>query len=406
MGGALTFSAFIGSGGLLFVLADIRETPIKLPACLNCKGTSEDSTCNTSGSDQIGDYQFLETWTSTSNPYQGTSGLYPNRIANPDFSWAVNKKLSVGLDIGFFKDRILLSTDFYYNRSSNQLINYTLPYQTGFTGVVENFPATVQNNGLELVLNTKNIVSDSFSWSSMFSITVPQNKLIAFPGLATSSYANIYAIGQPLSIIKGLQYEGVNSQTGVMQFKDQNGDGVINTSDLVPIGNLDPKFYGGFQNTLRYKNWALSIFFEFRKELGRNYLASVYASGNGYVPGFFANEPVTILSRWQKPGDITNIPQFTQSSSSATYASEQTFANYANSGEYSDASFIRLKNLSLGYNLPSNWLRKYHISGSRLYIQGQNLLTITNYLGSDPETQNLNSLPPLKTLTIGFQITL
>jgi TonB-dependent starch-binding outer membrane protein SusC len=352
------------------------------------------------GSDAIGDYQFLDTWGSTNNPYQGTPGLYPTLLANDEFSWGVNRKLEGGLDLGFWQDRIQVSATWYINRSNNNPISYRLPSQTGFITVIKNTPALVQNTGWELSLATKNLTRKEFSWTSSVNVTIPENKLISFPGLATSSYSGIYTEGKSLSVVKAFEFGGVDPATGIFTLIDQNGDGVLNSLDAVVGDDLDPKFFGGFRNTITYKGWELDCFLEFRKQMGQNYLTSIYPA----PPGTMNNRPVVVLDRWRKPGDITDIQKFTTTAGSAAYtAAQNAFFNQVSSGWISDASFARLKNLSLSYNFPSAWLKKLHIQSSRIYLQGQNLFVITDYKGSDPETQRFGNLPPLRTFVAGIQ---
>ncbi|TAM97995.1 MAG: SusC/RagA family TonB-linked outer membrane protein [Chitinophagaceae bacterium] len=355
------------------------------------------------GNDQIPDYQYLDSWSSTAYPYDGIAGLYPSRLFNPDYSWEINRKLETAIELGFFKDNLQLSVSYFRNRSSNQLIQYRLPVQTGFTNIISNFPATVQNTGWEITLNSNNITSGVFTWTTAFNLTIPKNKLIAFPGLATSSYSGEYIIGQPLSIIRGYQYLGVNPKTGIFKFRDVNNDGIINFQDYVTLGNLDPKFYGGLNNNFTYKSFGLTIFFEFRKQWGKNYLASVY---NPYVypPGTMGNQPVALLGRWQKPGDKSSLQQFTTTPGTAAYNALNNFV-YTSGGIYGDASFIRLKTIALSYSIPQDLLKKAHVASTNIYLQAQNLLTFTHYQGSDPETQNLYALPPLRAITAGIQFT-
>jgi hypothetical protein len=146
--------------------------------------------------------------------------------------------------LGFIKDRILLAVSYFRNRSSNQLVNYRLPSQTGFSGLPEaNFPATVQNTGLEFTLNTKNINAKTFTWSSTLTLSVPRNKLIAFPGLATSSYASSLVVGQSLHLFYGYHYTGVNPATGTFTFDTKNATGLPSSpTDYHVEGNLGPKF--------------------------------------------------------------------------------------------------------------------------------------------------------------------
>lgn len=357
----------------------------------------------TTGNDQIPDYQYLDSWSSTNYPYNGMAGLYPSRLFNPDYSWEVNRKLEAAIELGFFKDNLQLSVSYFRNRSSNQLIQYALPSQTGFSSITNNFPATVQNTGWEFSITSNNITSGRFNWTTGFNLSIPENKLIAFPGLATSSYAGMYVVGKSLSTVRGLRLLGVDSKTGIFNFEDINNDGTINYNDYVTLGNYDPKFYGGINNKLSYGNWQFSFFFEFRKQWGRNYLASIYPS-YGTFPGGMLNQPIALLSRWNKPGDMTNIQQFT-----ATYGTPASNAanNFAySSGAYYNASFIRLKTVALSYNLSKKLLDKIHVTDAAIYINAQNLLLITPYREGDPETQNPFILPPLRTITAGIQFTL
>jgi len=353
------------------------------------------------GNDQIGNYKYLDTWTPGTTTYQGTSVLNPTSLYNPNYAWEKNRKAEIGLDLGFFNDRFQIAMDYFNNRSSNQLINYTLPIQTGFSSVTENLNATIQNTGWEFQINSKNIVSANFSWISSLALTIPQNKLLSFPGLAGSSYAHIYVVGQSLSTRLVYHYLGVDPATGIYQFEDVDHNGILDFHDRTTMRNTDPKFYGGFQNNFRYKRLELSVFLEFKKQNGINYLGTL-----NNVPGsFLYNEPVVVLSRWQNPGDKTNIEKFTSIPGDPTFAASSLYLG-SSDAVISDASYIRCKNVSLSYNLPDNWLNKFHITGSRLYVQAQNLFVITKYTGSDPENQNMLALPPLKTITVGIQLTL
>jgi len=357
------------------------------------------------GSDKIGNYQYLETWQSVVNPYQSIKGLYPTRLANPDFRWESNKKFSLGIETGFIEDRLLIAASYYNNRSSNQLISTPLPYITGFPSIIENFPATIQNTGWEIVVNTENIKRTDFSWSTSFNITFPKNKLLRFPGLESSNFANTYLIGKPLNLIYAYQYEGVNPETGLFSFSDQNADGTLDGADRIYQGSLDPKFYGGFQNTISYKGVKADIFFEFRKQTGINYLNSIYTGES--LPGYMTNFPTLVMDRWRDPGEITAIQKFTATEGSPASEMSDILSNRTQNGAmFSDASFMRLKNLSLAYTLPKRIISRAGIKGLTVFARGQNLFTLTSFKGSDPEVQNLRVLPPLRTYVLGLQLTL
>ncbi|HSZ32369.1 MAG TPA: hypothetical protein VK772_03615, partial [Puia sp.] len=156
----------------------------------------------TAGNDQIGDYQYLATYSPTIYPYQNQGGLYPTSLFNPDFSWETNKKAEISLEVGMLKDRILFTGSFYRNRSSNQLVGYPLPLITGGSSVQSNLPAVVQNSGLEIELNTNNIKTKNFTWNSSLTLSIPRNKLLSYPNLDQSAYANTYVVGKSLFIKK------------------------------------------------------------------------------------------------------------------------------------------------------------------------------------------------------------
>lgn len=353
------------------------------------------------GNDKIGDYNYLDTYVSTSSPYQGTSGLRPSSLSNPNYAWEINTKLEAALDLGFLRDRILISADYFRNRSSNELVQYTLPNQTGFSSVLENFPAVVQNSGFEISINSVNVKSNKFSWSSSFNISIEKNKLVSFPGISTSSYANTYVVGYPLNVKKLLVSEGVDPQTGIYQF---NGTNI--PADQVSLQNVDPKFYGGLNNSISYKGFQLDFFFQFVKQNALNYYGGANSAINS--PGTMSNQPTIVLNRWQNPGDHTAIQKFSQQAiSDGTAGLAYYYYIYYSDGIVSDASFIRLKNASLSYSLPSLLAQKIKAQKVRVYVQGQNLLTITKYKGNDPESGSVSGdyLPPLRVLTAGIQFT-
>nr|WP_305050892.1 TonB-dependent receptor [Elizabethkingia bruuniana] len=215
-----------------------------------------------SGSDNIGDYQYRDTFiTSSTLIYNGVVGLSPSRLFNPDFSWEKTLKLETALELGFFNNRLNLTAAYYRNRSSNQLVGYQLPAITGFTSVLANLDATVQNTGLEIELSARPITTNDFKWDTGFNISFPKNKLISFPGLQGSTYANSYVIGEPISIVKLYHLEGINPQTGQYQFTDYNGDGKITSpDDRQVIKNIGIEFFGGLTNSFTYKNWNLSFY--------------------------------------------------------------------------------------------------------------------------------------------------
>jgi TonB-linked SusC/RagA family outer membrane protein len=360
----------------------------------------------TTGNDQIGDYEFVSRYENNNVdiPYQGTTALKPNGLANPYLKWEETKKMSIGLDLGFLKDRLLFTANYNHNRSSNQLINYVLPIITGFNSITKNLPATVQNSGIELALSSKSIQTKNFTWSSNINLTIPKNKLIAFPDLINSNLSNSLVIGQPLNIIKVIRLSGVDPITGLYQFFDKNGEltfnpnpAYLNDNDANIVLNLDPKYYGGFQNNFKYKKLELDILFQFNKGIGGN------SFGTGALPGSKGyNQYNSVLNRWQEEGDHKQTQRY---NADFSHFLSFFYANSYSDASFSDASYIRLKNLSLSWQLPEIWCKNTHLKTCNIYLLGQNLLTITNYKGLDPENK-LIVLPPLKVITLGLRLSL
>lgn len=351
----------------------------------------------TSGNDQISDYRYYQTWSSSSlNPYQGSAVLMSNGPANSSLAWEENRKLEFQLDLGFFSNKLQISSSYYRNRSSNQLIYYNLPPSTGFSGIYENLQATIQNSGWEVEINSRIIKKNNFSWSAAFNISFPKNKLIEFPGLATSVYSSQYVIGKPLNIVKAFNYLGVDPQTGIYTFQDYNNDGFISYGDDQQIvKEVGQNFFGGFQNSIMFRNFEFDFLLQFVKQSGYTYLA------NSAPPGFFnVNQPLVVLDRWQKQGDITPVQKFTRGYADAYFA----YYYYTNGGAIGDASFLRLKNVSISFELHNKILAQSKISKIKLYINAQNLLTITDFIGLDPESQRFAQLPPLRVFEAGVKL--
>lgn len=349
----------------------------------------------TTGNDQIGDYQYLNTYGIGSSNYAGVVGLNPTRLYNPDFGWEKNTKLEAALEMGFLNDRLFLTAGWFRNRSSSQLVGIPLPATTGFNTLQANLDATVQNNGYEFTLRSVNAQRTNFRWVTDFNLTTTRNKLIAFPGLEASTYANQYVIGQPLNIVKLYKYTGVDPETGLYTFQDVNGDGLLTPSeDKQTVRDLNPKFFGGLHNVLTYHNWELDFLLQFVKKDA--YKAETQAG----APGSFSNQPAALASSWQTPGDHAPYQLFTAGYNAAATTA---YSNYtASDGAITDASFLRLKNIALSYNLPQQWIKGVKCRAS---LQAQNLLTWTPYKGADPEFAIIGYLPPLRTVTAGLLFT-
>lgn len=360
------------------------------------------SSYGVTGNDQIGDYKYLDKWQDVTGNYMGNRGIDPVQLADSNYSWEVSRKLEAALDLGLFKDRLMISVAWYRNRTGNQLISYTLPSITGFTSyAAKNSNALVQNSGWEIQLQTKNRLNKYWQWNGNILLTIPRNKLIAFPNLASSSYWGKLTIGQSLSTFNGYSYAGVNASTGLFVFKDLDEDGEINfPDDYQIVGHFDPAWYGSVQSNWQYKSWQLDIFFEIRKQRAYNYLYSMY---NEDFPGtMLINQPALALNRWQGPSDDVVLQQYTTGANDA--ASEAIDNLVQSNGAIANASFCRLRNIELSWRFPAQWLKSISLKNCRVYLQAQNLFTITRYKGTDPETRQTITLPPLRTIAAGIEL--
>ena len=348
----------------------------------------------TTGSDNVGDYMYLDTYTATVALYDGLAGLYPSRLFNPNYSWEKTTKLEATLEFGLFKGRINASVAWYQNRSSNQLIAIQLPKITGFPSVTDNFGATVQNRGWEFSLNTSNLKKANWNWTTNFNISFPENKLIAFPGLEDSTYKNRYVVGKSINSIGVYNYEGIDPNTGLYKFTDYDNNNLINASDKKAFKEVEMKFHGGLQNTLSYKNFSLDFLFQFVKQTNYNYDHVMI------VPGLLSsNYPIEVINRWTPTNPNGN---YTAATTSNPNSFEQITTMWESNRAISDASFIRLKNLSFAYQFS---FPKLGVEMVRLFVQAQNLWTWTNYYGIDPEFIVIGNLPPLRTVSFGAQLT-
>ncbi|WP_417359641.1 SusC/RagA family TonB-linked outer membrane protein [Galbibacter sp.] len=337
------------------------------------------------GSDQIGDYQYIDSYQATTAP----GGLYPTQLYNDNFAWEKNKKLEASLELGFLQDRIHMGFSWYRNRSSNQLVGYTLPLMTGFSSVQSNLPATVQNTGWEVEFSTTPITSKDFRWDIFFNLSLPKNELLNFPNIELTPYANQYRVGHPLNIALLFEYIGKN-EAGQFEFTDVDKNGILDIKDRIYVQNRSRKYFGGLRNSLSYKQWKLDIQLDFVKRQAQRPTALYYP-----LPGSTTrNYPLEQYEMWK---DRELNPDNTDSSQ---------YRHYIYSGyNIVDGSYLRLKNLSLVYSMPESWIRPLGISGWNVFFTAQNLLTLTSYPGLNVESGGVATLPPLRMFSTGLQLT-
>jgi hypothetical protein len=312
----------------------------------------------------------------------------------------LKKSLEVALELQLFKSRLSMSVSAYRNRNSQQLLNNTIPTLTGFGSVLENSDAAVENKGIELVFGGVPISSPNCSWNLNVNISFQKNTLLRYNGLENSTY--VLVAGQSITSQKVYQFGGVDRQEGTYFFIDRNGNATSSPieKDKTAVINTDPGSYGSITNSFGFKGILLDINCMFMVRRGRNVLGQLSI----VPPGHRNNQPVEVTARWQKPGDIANVAKYSEDPSA--YEQQAYFVN--SSAAFSDASYVRIRNVSLSYKFGRNFLKKAHLQNLRFYLHGQNLFTFSKYKNLDPENVNHNniSMAPLRVITAGFQITL
>ncbi|MDB5156006.1 MAG: TonB-dependent receptor plug [Mucilaginibacter sp.] len=367
----------------------------------------------TTGSDASAGYKYQATYKNVSIPaFQGIKQSYPVNLYNPEFQWAAKKELNLAADLGFFNNRLLLNATYYRSREGDELVNYPLPIQAGFAAVYGNLNATVQNQGWEFTATSTNIKTNNFNWTTNFNLSFNRNKLLDFPNLASSSFATVYVVGQPTSVIYGYRYKDVNPTTGLFEYYAANGT-VTSTpnskvaslgGDKVPIGNREINYMGGFGNTFSYKHFSLYVFCQFSSGLQPNFLSSIYSSNSSYPPGSQANLPAYVLGKyWTAAGQNALLQRLGTGFSSASYTSGSDFSQ--SSGALGNDTYLRVKTAALSYSLPDAFIRKINIKGGSIFVNAQNLFTITNYKVGDPEQpDDFTAFPLQRIVALGLNL--
>lgn len=359
------------------------------------------------GNDQISNYIYLPLY-STSSTYLGNAAMNVVTLPNEGIRWESTKKLDVAVELGFLRDRIYLTANYYRNRSSNLITSNALATQSGYNSYTTNLPATIQNKGLELELSTTNIMAGDFTWKSALNVTFTNNKLLDFPNLSSSFYASSYVVGEPINVIRLYRYLGVNPANGAATYEDRDGNGIINADDRY-VADIGTPYFGGFNNSFSYKGFELGVFFQFNHRFGVTKIINTR-------PGAQVNQNDYWLGRWSPANPNSSIPGASATAGTPISAS---YNNYTGSDAvYGDASYLKLRSVNLSYNMPSKWLSPLHVSACNVYMQGQNLFTwAKNKYILDTETtiqggpSGLGTgtigqvLPPLRTIVFGVNCT-
>ncbi len=399
------------------------------------------------GNNRVSDFAYLTTMYSPitlSYPFNGAlnSSTVPYTLGNPNLRWESTTQSDAGIDLSFFKSRIGLTVDVYRKVTTDLLLNADMPTSSGFATAYKNI-GSVQNQGLEITFNAKVINKPKFTWSSSFNIAFNSNKILSLnegqQALLTtinwdnqwrSSPAYIAKVGQPIGQFYGYIWDGLyqindfnvtpsgsyvlksnitsntttsNSkiQPGFIKYRDLNGDLIMNDNDKTVIGNATPKFTGGFTNNFKYEQFDLNLFFQYSyggQLLNANRL--VFEGNSGRL---LQNQFASVLNRWT----INN-------QNNSMYVAKGDGDKVYSSRVIEDGSYIRLKTLQLGYTLPIKDAKRLNIQSFRIYASAQNLWTLTNYTGYDPEVSAYSSAltpgfdysvyPRAKTMTFGINL--
>jgi TonB-dependent starch-binding outer membrane protein SusC len=316
-----------------------------------------------------------------SETYYYDAGLAPSQLANPKLKWETTLQTDIGIDFGLFNDRITGEVDYYVKKTTDLLLNSNVPGTSGFLTQYKNL-GELENKGFEFVINSHNLVGGPLTWSTSFNFSRNRNKITNLDGnVIEGGFLNRAVEGQPIGVHYGIEYAGVDPVNGDALFyvNDPENPGrqttnVYNEAFRTVVGNPNPDFTGGLSNTLSYKGFDLNFLFQFV------YGVDIYNGGGKFERAsfnYFDNHLVSDYEKqWRKPGDITDVPQARLFLSNGDQESSRFI---------DDASYIRLKNITLGYNLPKSLISRASLESVRLYVSATNLLTFTDYGLNDPE---------------------
>lgn len=378
------------------------------------------------GNQNFGNFTYLSTYAAGAN-YLQIPGYSPSTLANVNLKWESTTQTDIGLDIGLF-GKINLTVDYYIKKTTDLLLNRPIPAISGFNTFTQNI-GDIENRGFEVAISATPVSTNSgFTWKTDFNIAHNENKVVRLasdvPPFA-SGFANWVAEGQPLGAFRGFVVEKIfqtpeellaantSSPTGVYQasltrigdikFKDLDGDGVITTNDQQIIGSAQPQFIGGWTNTLYYKGFDLTLFAQF--VTGNKIYNNTRAFAEG-MNGIFG-QTSAVLNRWTPSNPNTSVPRAVLGDPNNNRRTSDRWLE--------DGSFIRMKSVVLGYTLPKSVIDRLKINSIRVYASAQNLFTITQYSGLDPEVNTFSGsntslgtdflvFPQARTITFGVNL--
>ena len=384
------------------------------------------------GNCKIDDYRSLDLMNSVTVPVDNTNhtGYATSQMANPDLKWETNITANLGVDIGFLNDRISMNIDAYHVSTKDLLFETDLPYTSGFESCLMNIGST-EGCGVELSLNSMNIMKRNFSWTTSFNIATSRTVVKALDGAAEMVLQSrwnsnlgdgdyIVKVGSPVGLMYGYEGDGIykvndfiydmagntlnerwklkdgipheediSPQPGHVRLKDRNNDGVINTKDKTVIGNANPLFYGGLTNTFSFYGVDLSVFFNFTYgndvyNATRMAASDLSLQNRNGMKSAFEGRFVTVD---ESGANIMDNPvKLAAANRNATKPSYNGRGAAVLYDEYiEDGSFLRLNNITLGYTFPKKWMTRIYVDNLRIYASAYNILTVTGYSGYDPE---------------------
>ncbi len=311
------------------------------------------------------------------------AAYYKSGLANKNLTWEKTHEINVGLDFGFFRNRINGSIDIYQRDAKDLIMKRNIPSTTGWTSIWDNI-GWVRNRGVELALNTVNIQSKNFGWETNITFSKNNNKIVELYNGKQDDVANKWFIGEPLDVNYDYVYDGIwqsneadeaakyGQSPGQVKVKDLDSNGVINSDDKRIIGQRSPKWIGSITNTFTYKNFDLSVY--------------IYTQQGAQLQDAFMSAYMTYEGNYKQ----VSVDYWTPENPSTKYPQPGNKGKYFDSMRYVDVSFVRVGSITLGYNLPKSLLEKVNVKQARLYVTTNNPFTFTSYKGFDPEwaTQN------------------
>ena len=338
------------------------------------------------GNQGIGD--FAARALATGSPYSGTPGISVSQLGNPDLRWENTREFDLGTDVVMFNGRVSLTGDYYVRRTSDLLVQRPIPSITGFTTYWGNI-GNIENRGIDLGLNTTNLQlggAGGFEWRSTLTMTFNRNKVTSlfndqpFTTGINGRETSIATVGKPLGSFFMYKFDGVDPQTGDAILHDLDGDGDITTADRMIVGNPHPDYFGGLTNTFSLRNFELNTFLQFSQGNDVFNMMRIFADDGACT---YDNKFTDVLKRWQKPGDITDVPRMSYDCVSG--------ADVISSRFIEDGSYLRVQEVTLGYRVPARLSSVAKLDNARIYVSGRNLATFTKYSGYNPDVNSSGS---------------